>query len=104
MLGYTGTFQLQLVNQGRSQELDYAGERVFDIYEAEKGDTPPNYAATKQVLSDYFSPRKNPQMEVYKFRNCKQNASQSLDGTLLNYGSYQKIVNLLTQIKKFYHK
>lgn len=47
-------------------------------YEAEKGDTPPSYAATKQVLSDYFFPRKkNPQTEVYKFRNCKENPSQS---------------------------
>ena len=30
----------------RALLLHYAGETVFDIYEAEKGDTPPNYAAT----------------------------------------------------------
>ena len=63
----------------RALLLHYAGERVYDIYEAEKRDTATDYEATKQVLSTYFSPRKNVQMEIYKFRNCKQSVSQSLD-------------------------
>lgn len=38
----------------RALLIHYAGERVFDIYEAEKGETLPTFAATKQVLSDIF--------------------------------------------------
>ncbi|KAJ8309641.1 LOW QUALITY PROTEIN: hypothetical protein KUTeg_012810 [Tegillarca granosa] len=39
--------------------LHNAGERVYDIYKAEKGETATDYPATKKVLDDYFSPRKN---------------------------------------------
>ncbi|XP_061170050.1 uncharacterized protein K02A2.6-like [Saccostrea echinata] len=63
----------------RALLLHYAGERVFDIYNAEKEDSPTTYVGTKQVLSTYFSPRKNIQMAVYKFRNCKQSGTQTLD-------------------------
>ncbi|XP_062580744.1 uncharacterized protein LOC134242659 [Saccostrea cucullata] len=41
----------------RALLLHYAGERVFDIYEAEKGDTAPNYAATKQIIQNCRSNR-----------------------------------------------
>lgn len=42
----------------RALFLHYAGECVFDIYTAEKGDSPTSYQATKQVLGTYFSPKK----------------------------------------------
>lgn len=51
---------------------------TFTIY-AEKGKLQTTYVGTKQVLSTYFSPRKNVQMAVYKFRNCKQSGTQTLD-------------------------
>lgn len=51
---------------------------TFTIY-AEKGKSQTTYVGTKQVLSTYFSPRKNVQMAVYKFRNCKQSGTQTLD-------------------------
>ena len=63
----------------RALLLHYAGERVFEIYDAEKGTTEITYAATKKVLSDYFEPKKNLQMEIYTFRSCKQTEGQSLD-------------------------
>lgn len=63
----------------RALLLHYAGESVYDIYNAEKGESPTTYVGTKQVLSTYFSPRKNVQMAVYKFRNCKQSGTQTLD-------------------------
>lgn len=63
----------------RALLLYYAGETVYDIYEAEKRDTDATYEATKDVLKKYFDPKKNTQMEIYKFRTCKQNEGQSLD-------------------------
>ena len=54
---------LEINDPGRKRALllHYAGERVYDIYTAEK-ETPTSYQATKQVLNTYFSPRKNLQM------------------------------------------
>lgn len=88
----------------RALLLHYAGERVYDIYNAEKGESPTTYVGTKQVLSTYFSHRKNVQMAVYKFRNCKQSGTQTLDEYVTNYVSYPKTVNLTPQIKKYYLK
>ncbi|XP_060552185.1 uncharacterized protein LOC132713564 [Ruditapes philippinarum] len=72
---------LNITNDGRKRALllHYAGERVYDIYDAEKGDTGTNYDETKKVITDYFAPKVNKQMEIYKFRACKQSESQSLD-------------------------
>ena len=72
---------LKIDNEDRKRALllHYAGETVYDIYDAEKGETEATYAATKQVLKTYFEPKKNTQMEVYKFRSYKQNEGQSLD-------------------------
>lgn len=63
----------------RALLLHYGGEGTYDIYEAHKGDTELTYNGTKKVLSDYFKPRKNTQMEVCTFRCCKQKDGQSLD-------------------------
>ena len=63
----------------RALLLHYAGEGVYDIYDAEKGETEATYTATKQVLTTYFEPKKNTQMEVYQFRSYKQKEGQSLD-------------------------
>ena len=67
----------------RALLLHYAGERVYDIFEAEtlssnSGDTS-EYATTKSVLIKYFEPHKNVQMEIYKFRQCVQKEGQYLD-------------------------
>lgn len=72
---------LKIDNEDRKRALllHYAGETVYDIYDAEKGQTEATYTATKQVLKTYFEPKKNTQMEVYKFRSYKQNEGQSLD-------------------------
>ena len=57
--------------KGSSTSL-YAGEKVFDIYEAEKGDDDgTTYDGTKNVLHKYFAPKKNIQMEIYTFR-CRK--------------------------------
>lgn len=63
----------------RALLLHYAGERVYDIYDAEKKNTEATFEATKKVLDDYFSPKVNEQMEIYKFRQYKQKDDQTLD-------------------------
>ncbi|KAJ8310236.1 hypothetical protein KUTeg_012101, partial [Tegillarca granosa] len=65
--------------QKRALLLHYAGDCVFDIYETQKGDSQAKYEETVNVLKNYFAPRKNFQMEIYKFRNYKQASGQSLD-------------------------
>ena len=63
----------------RALLLHYVGEQTFDIYEAQKGETETTYTATLKVLSDYFRPRKNTQMEIYTLRNCEPKEGQTLD-------------------------
>lgn len=63
----------------RTLLLHYAGERVYDIYDAEKGEAEAYYAATKQVLQTYFEPKVNTQMDIYNFRKHKQLEGQTLD-------------------------
>ncbi|CAB4034315.1 Hypothetical predicted protein [Paramuricea clavata] len=63
----------------RALLLHYAGERVYEIYEAEKGESGNTYANTKEVLTKYFEPKTNIQIEIYNFRSCKQKEGQSLD-------------------------
>ena len=62
----------------RAVLLHYADESVYDMYDAEKGATETTQA-TKQVLTTYFEPKKNTQMEVFKFHSYKQKECQSLD-------------------------
>ena len=50
----------------RAPLLHYVGETVRDIYEAEKADSPATYDETKKVLSTYFKPKRNIQMEIFK--------------------------------------
>ena len=66
-------------DQRRALLLHYAGEKVYDIYDVEKKDSAATYDATKKVLSDYFAPRKNVQIEIYNFRSYKQLEAQTID-------------------------
>ncbi|CAG2219930.1 unnamed protein product [Mytilus edulis] len=63
----------------RALLLHYAGERVYDLYDAEKKQTSNTYDETKKVLKDYFDPKKKIQMKLYKFCCYKQLDGQSLD-------------------------
>ena len=65
--------------QKKALLLHYGGERVYDIYDAEKGSEEPDYEATKKILTTYFEPKINVIMEVYSFRNCRQSDDQSLE-------------------------
>ena len=60
--------------------MHYAGEIVNDIYDAEKKKKQEQITQQqKKVLNDYFSPKINEQMEIYKFRQYKQRDDQTLD-------------------------
>ena len=74
----------------RALLLQYVGESVHDIYEAEKGNSPATYDETKKVLSVYFEPKRNVQMEIFNFRSCKQKSSQSLDDFVIELRTLSK--------------
>ena len=74
----------------RALLLHYFGESVHDIYEAEKGNSPATYDKTKKVLSVYFAPKRNVQMEIFNFRSCKQKSSQSLDDFVIELRTLSK--------------
>ena len=61
---------------------------MYDIYEAEKGDSEATFDATKKVLDDYFSPKINEQMEIYKFRQYKQREDQTRFEGLMKYSTH----------------
>lgn len=69
--------------QKRARLLHYAGERVFDIF-----DTPPetgedkDYEKAKEDLTKYFSPTKNQDFEVYKFRQVPSQIMKALMNTM----------------------
>ena len=52
---------------------------MYEIYEAEKGESVNTDANTKEVLTKYFEPKTNVRIEIYNFRSCKQKEGQSLD-------------------------
>ena len=58
--------------------LHYAGEEVSEIFDTLEG-TGEDFAIAKQKLKDYFAPKKNTGYEVYKFRQAKQSANETID-------------------------
>ena len=72
---------LNIDDDGRKRALllHYAGERVYDIYDTEKGDSDATYAGTKTVLKTYFDPKRNVQMEIFNFRDYKQKDKASMN-------------------------
>ena len=79
----------------RALLLHYVGDAVYDIYEAEKGDSGDTYEATKGVLTSYFEPKRNVQMEIFNFRNCKQKVNQSLDDFVTELRTLAKNCNFV---------
>ena len=72
---------MNLKDQNRKQALllYYVRDAVYYIYEARRGDSADTYEATKNVLTSYFDPKQNIQMDIFNFRSCKQKANQSLN-------------------------
>lgn len=70
-----------ITNEGRKQAmlLHYAGEEVFDLSESLGITATSTYDATSTALNDYFAPQRNPEYEVFMFRQAGQAASETLD-------------------------
>ncbi|GAA6090226.1 uncharacterized protein K02A2.6-like [Tachysurus ichikawai] len=64
----------------RAMLLHYAGEQVQDIFDTipENGDSD-DYDKAAQVLTEYFSPSRNTEYEVYVFRQAKQKPGETID-------------------------
>ena len=73
---------LNITNDARKRALllHYAGERVHEIFDAEKSqhdaELSTTYDGTKEILNTYFIPQTNLQMEIYNFRTCHQQEGQ----------------------------
>ena len=91
-------------NRKRALLLHYVGDAVYDIYKAEKGDSADTYEATKQVVTSYFEPKRNIQMDIFNLRSCKQKANQSLDDFVTELRQLAKNCNSQTPTLKFCHK
>ncbi|XP_069128676.1 uncharacterized protein [Argopecten irradians] len=63
----------------RALLLHYISDKVYDIYQVHKGESENTYDGVKGVLTNYFKPRKNTQIEIYNFRTFKQKEGQSID-------------------------
>ena len=66
----------------RALLLHYAGEEVYDIFDAmptdDKGEAA-DYDKAKKCLTDYFAPAKNTEYEMYKFRQATQRQGETID-------------------------
>ncbi|XP_053380302.1 uncharacterized protein K02A2.6-like [Mercenaria mercenaria] len=71
---------LDITNEKRKRALllHYAGEEVNDIFDtlSETGD---DYKTALLKLTEYFAPKKCTEYEVYKFRQAKQESSETID-------------------------
>ena len=66
--------------QKRALLLYQAGSRVREIFKQlpDTGDDD-NYKLAKTKLQEYFDPQKNRRYEVYRFREAKQEPTETLD-------------------------
>ena len=62
----------------RALLLHYAGEEVNEIFET-LPNTGNDYDTAVTKLTEYFSPKKNTEFEVYKFWQAKQEAGETID-------------------------
>ena len=65
--------------------LHYAGDEVFTIYESftaqQRGENSADeYKALVDSFNAHFTPKKNIDFETFKFRQCRQNEGETIDG------------------------
>ena len=64
----------------RAMMLHYTGEDVYNIFDTltDTGDVNA-YETAKTKLEEHFNPQKNVEYEIYKFRQEKQSADETMD-------------------------
>ena len=60
------------------QLLHYGGKSLYEIYET-LPDTGEDFKTLKDKFGKYFEPKKNKEYEIYKFRQARQNADETVD-------------------------
>ena len=94
---------LNITDEARKKAmlLYYLGEPALDIYETlpDTGDAK-DYKKAHEALTTYFVPKKNTSVETFKFRNAKQQVTESIDQYHTRCRNSQNTVNLLTLRKK----
>ncbi|XP_064469786.1 uncharacterized protein K02A2.6-like [Ornithodoros turicata] len=63
--------------QQKAMLLHFAGEQVFDIYEALGGTAEDDFEKTKKLLTDHFKPKKNIVFEQHVFRQAVQQQGET---------------------------
>ena len=73
---------MNITDEGRKRALllHYTGDEVNDLFETlpDKGDDE-EYTEACDALTTYFTPKKNVSFEIFKFRNLKQEAHETVD-------------------------
>ena len=70
------------VTNGKRQKamlLHYSGDAVFEISESVGVRDSDSFTDAKGKLSAYFAPKRNVEFEIVRFRNARQQDSESLD-------------------------
>ena len=77
---YVVAVNIECPKRKRAMLLHYAGEAVHDIFQtlSETGEAK-DYALAIKKLTDYFAPKQNVDFETYKFRQTRQEVSETLD-------------------------
>ena len=66
------------VKRQRALLLHYSGESLYEIYEILPY-TGEDFKTFKDKFGKYFEPKKNKEYEIYKFRQARQNADETVD-------------------------
>ena len=66
----------------KAMMLHYAGEAVFELYDAVVVVTDYSFAQAKEKLTSCFTPRQNEKYELFTFRQVQQQAQQNARETL----------------------
>ena len=69
---------IKAIKRQKALLLHYTGEDVSEIFDTLEG-TGEAFETAKQKLKDYFAPKKNTEYGVYKFRQAKQSANETID-------------------------
>lgn len=64
--------------QEKAMLLHYAGEAVYDIFEALEGTTEDDIEKVKKRLTDHFKPKKNIIFKQHVFRQANQQEGESI--------------------------
>lgn len=74
-------FKITQDDRKKALLLHYGGEQLFEIYKSFPSEeiNQANFARMVDLLTSYFSPRKNLEYQVHLFRKIKQKTSESID-------------------------